>query len=749
MSNDLKKAVAHTPNSFGQWHLLVDHLSKVEKLAGQFGEEAGIGIAASGLAGLWHDLGKLSPQFQKYLQVAENDPERAKADFRVGHKTAGALWSQKEAGVKQCFIRQAALPLAILGHHGGIPNYAELEELAAVKDKKEIVEALSIACENRNFFSTGSTDFWPESWKKNLANQRSRSRCGQDFFIRLLFSCLVDADSLDTESHFDPQRSAARLHRFVSLGELSERLESNLSELVKDRQHDRVTVSRNAIAASVCKKVHTGTGLFTLTAPTGAGKTIASLRFALAHGRKHGLRRIVMAVPFISITEQNAEVFRKLLADPAVVDAEEVVLEHHSNVGHGTQNEWRLRLRSQNWDATVIVTTSVQLLESLFSNRPGKCRTVHRLAEAVVLIDEVQSIPWELLDPTCLMLRDLCEFAGSSVVLMTATQPPVQKLPSLKQAKPVELLDNTEHWFSQFNRVKVAWDGEPRSWEEMASIVTEAAAKKAGQALVVVNTIKDAVALTQSMDDASALLHLSTRLCAAHRGVVLKEVRRRLDAGEPVVLVSTQVVEAGVDISFPVGFRALGPATSIAQVEGRINRHGNAQEEAILHVFDPADGRTPPGMYKKATDETRKLLNKGVAVTSPEGIENFYDQLVVAFKTQLDAKGVSDSRKHLSFKEVAEKYKLIADETVSVIVRYGDTETLDTLLALVDSGTKIFREVARKLQPWLVSLRQKDFDDALAAGLIQEHRVAVGMHVWVGEYDDTLGLIFEAKSHSW
>ncbi len=738
--------VAHTPNSSGVWHGLYDHLTKVQRLAADFGLEAGIGAAATGAAGLWHDVGKMSPQFQKYLEVAADDQAQAKKQFRVGHKTAGAVWSL-ETAITACIARNLVLPLTILGHHGGIPSKSALVDLDRC-ERPEVVEALAIV-RDVDLFAIPEGQFIPD-WLESMI--RASGRDGMldiDFFTRIVFSCLVDADSLDTESHFDPVRSTARRREPVAIADLEDRVVSNIDAFVADRSQDPVTRFRIQIADQICSRSSHEPGLFTLTAPTGAGKTIASLRFALAHAREHNLRRVVMAVPYISITEQNADVFRSLLVDATGNDAQNIVLEHHSSVGISGSSEWEMRLRSQNWDAEVVVTTTVQLLESLFSNRPGKCRKVHRLAKSVVLIDEVQSLPWELLDPTCVMLRNLCDVGGSTVVLMTATQPPVEKLLALKNFPPVELLDNRSAWFEKFQRVKVKWKPAPMEWNDVADMVLSAAQSADGQALVVVNTIADAAALTSSMTGTDGLIHLSTRLCGAHRREVLKEVRGRLDRLEPVVLVATQVVEAGVDVSFPVGFRALGPATSIAQVEGRINRHGSLSE-AELTVFVPADGNTPPNMYKHATAQTLKLLDAGVEVTTPEGIDEFYDGLHAAFGSITDQRGIHDRRIHLDFPEVARRYRLIDEQSQSVLVRYGEYEVVSKLLESANpDDNRAFRRLVRQLQPWLVSLRQTDFDQALADGLIEEHNDFSGIFEWVGDYDPVLGVTFSGGTNLW
>lgn len=321
-------------------------------------------------------------------------------------------------------------------------------------------------------------------------------------------------------------------------------------------------------------------------------------------------RRVISAVPFISVTEQVADAYRAVLDPTGTGD---VVLEHHSGIRTRAEAQagnglWS-RLATENWDATFLVTTTVRLLETMFANGTSDVRRLHRMARSVIIVDEVQSIPWRLVEPTLEVLRDLVRHYGCTVVVSTATQPPFDRIGDLEGAEPRQLLD--PRWFDEFRRTRAVFEPLPLTWPEIGDRVHAEAERHAGQCLAVFNTIKDAGALTRQLVGHEGLFYLSTRLCQEHRRDVLREVNGRLGAGRPCLLVSTQLVEAGVDIDFPVAFRAVAPMTAIAQVAGRVNRHG-LRTEGVLHVIDPSEGGSPPDEYRIGCNVTRDLLRNGV-----------------------------------------------------------------------------------------------------------------------------------------
>ncbi len=463
------------------------------------------------------------------------------------------------------------------------------------------------------------------------------------------------------------------------------------------------------------------------------------LEAALAHAESNSLDRLVVAVPYISVTEQLASVLRAVVDDDG-----DMVIEHHSALpdqdGGQSEAAIRHRLATENWDSPVVVTTSVRLLESLFANGPTACRRLHRLARSVIVIDESQSIPWRLLDPTTMMLRQLTEDFGSSVVLMTATQPPFERLPALGRSRSTELLDDHRGLFNSFNRVTCEITVGRPGWDDLADEVAARAEGAGGQCLVVLNTIADATDLFERLRSREGSALLTTRLCGAHRRAVLADALARLEHGEPLVLVSTQLIEAGVDIDFPVAMRAVGPLPSLAQVAGRVNRHG-LRDGGRLVVFDPADGRLPPGEYKTGTTITRSLLAAGIDPLSLDATTTYFRRFLTDV-SDLDPLGIDDLRRSFDYPSVAEKFRLITDETESVLVRYGNFDPDD--YPPTDDSRELRRRVA-SLQPFTVALRRKTLDRARTDGLVL-NVTGLPYGLWVGGYDSTTGVLLHDGS---
>jgi CRISPR-associated endonuclease/helicase Cas3 len=389
------------------------------------------------------------------------------------------------------------------------------------------------------------------------------------------------------------------------------------------------------------------------------------MAFALKHALVHGLDRVIVAIPYTSIIEQTADVYRNIFGETSV-------LEHHSAVitGHdgcdplSYQDVWS-RLASENWDAPIVVTTTVQLFESLFAHRPSACRKLHNIARSVLVLDEVQTLPPQLLTPILDVLQDLVEHYSVSVVLCTATQPALQDGPYLKGLSNIrEIVPDPPRYFAALRRVHYTlpaaderWD-----WERVAVEMRNTA-----QCLAIVNTKPDALQLLDALNDSTAL-HRSTLLCGAHRRDVLHEIRRRLDIGEPCRLIATQVVEAGVDLDFPLVLRAIGPLDRIVQAAGRCNREGRLASGRVV-VFWPAEGKVPPGAYRTGTDTAISLLSRPqVDLHDPTLYRTYFELLYQAVET--DVKGIQNLRQALDYPEVAQRFRLIEDDTAAVVVRY-------------------------------------------------------------------------------
>ena len=710
---------AHSRNENGDRHDLVAHLQAVAEETARFAERLGARELGYYL-GLWHDLGKFDPAFQRYLLASEAGTWRGRAG--PDHKAAGAQVALE-------VLEPLALPLQ--GHHGGLTSLSELKawldaHQATTRDALQTAQAALL-----NLRPT-STFFVPDHVQ--------RDPLAAELFLRLLFSALVDADYLDTESHFNPESSASRGYA-LDLGDLWQRFLANQA-LLSGHKDDVVNRTRHAIYQACLAAAQGPPGLYRLTVPTGGGKTRSALAFALQHALEHGMERIIVAVPYLSITEQTVRNYREILERDGIP----VVLEHHSGAANNDDDEranW-MRLGAENWDAPVIVTTTVQLFDSLFANRPQASRKVHRLANAVIVLDEAQSLPPRCLAPILDVLQRLPAY-NTTVVLSTATQPAFEAIPGFQALEAREIVPQPEVHFGALERVRYDWrlDGPTDSDDVVAEMLSEE------QAMVIVNTRRDAQELYAGLAacDPSAL-HLSAAMCGLHKRRVLEEVGRRLKGGKRCRLVSTQVVEAGVDLDFPLVLRALGPLDAIIQAAGRCNREGKLERGRVV-VFDPAEGRLPPGVYLMAAGLARAALGAGIDPNSPQAAAPYYRRL---FETMdADADEIQPCRRRLDYAETARRFHLIDDASESVIVSYGTQDERRALERTIDALVERRgnpRDHWRALQPYTVSLPRSQVERALRAGLAAE--VAPGLIIWSGAYDRRMGLSMEpAGGEAW
>jgi len=710
---------AHTPNDSQRWHSLNAHLSKVASkarlLAAKFqADEVGY------YAGLWHDLGKYSSEFQAYLLQCE-------AASRLGDQAPRSRVPHAIYGAKLAAEKFEPITQLIYGHHGGLPQVTHMQNRLTQMDTAVYQEILQNAAVEGISFNVPS-----EARQQLMA--LVQDEYGYELLLRLLFSCLVDADYLDTETHFDSETAKQRIS-LIKVADLWQALKANQNNLLKNVQDTPVNQVRSQVYQTCLKAATLEPGVFRLAVPTGGGKTRSGLAFALAHAVQYQLDRVIVAVPYTSIIEQTVEVYRGIFGQNAV-------LEHHSAVKPDEENEEdarsrqaQARLATQNWDAPLIVTTTVQLFESLFANRPSRCRKLHNIVNSIIILDEVQTLPAGLLDPILSVLKELCRQYHISVVLCTATQPALEgETPYLegfaegtvRDIVPVKL---AKQHFSALSRVEYQVPSAEWSWTDVAH-----EAQQHKQALVILNTRKDALAVLDAMDvgGADGVFHLSTLLCGQHRREVLQQVRDRLNLNHPqrCLLISTQVVEAGVDLDFPRVYRAIGPLDRIVQAAGRCNREGRRPEKGQVVVFRPQDGKMPPGEYRKAFEETSILLNRENLDWNDPGIfEEYFRRLYQGLKT--DAQEVQKYRAVRDFPEVAARFKMIPDDTTAVLVRYDDRAD-DLVQQLRRRGLRAGD--VRSLQPYLVSLRNRDFK---ATEELREE-LAPGIWLWLGNYDRQL-----------
>lgn len=682
---------AHSKDGSGKndWQTLKDHLQNVATLAAAFAAKFGYKNWGRAL-GFLHDAGKVSPAFQRRL--------RGSAEH-VDHGAPGAWEALSQYRSKLGDVNGRLLAFAIAGHHGGIPNgirdAGEGRAPLARRLAKDGVEETAHAFERyaeRVGLELPSSDALETTPLERLSPEDvdgsalTRGIFSEQAHERMLFSCLVDADYLDTERFVAPDVALARVSvPRDDLSELSRRLDEHMESLQGSAAPSGVNQMRSKVLEDCCRAAALDPGIYTLTVPTGGGKTLASLSFALRHALSHGMDRVIYAIPYTSIVEQNAQVFRSVLG-------ENNVLEHHSNYDFDVvdNDERRLseRLAVQNWDAPLVVTTNVQLLESLFANKPSKCRKLHNIANSVIVLDEAQMLPDSLLTVTLAMLEELVADFNVTVVLCTATQPALDGLWPFG-ARSREIVSHQDELSAVFGgRTRFVVEG---MVEERALVDVLAASS---QALCIVGTKKKARVLYEDVfSRASAgTFHLSANMTPLHRSVVLTEIRHRLAEGQRCVVISTQLIEAGVDVDFPVVYRELAGVDSLIQAAGRCNREGRLPQGEV-HVFEIAD-EIELGLVSKSFDRswlgqmkavTRGIIDRHGGELDPSMSREFFQDRYGAATTRgLDAEGLYDSMTSLSllasspafgtlnFEDYAKKYRIIDDDASPVFVPWGE-----------------------------------------------------------------------------
>jgi CRISPR-associated endonuclease/helicase Cas3 len=710
---------AHTPpKDSDRWHGLQKHLSKVAVKAQTYANKFDAGILGY-YAGLWHDLGKYNPKFQQYLEQCEaaSGSENPEPRNRVPH----AIYGAKLAAEKF----EPLAPL-IFGHHGGLPQQTHMNNRIAEVDSTVQQTVLQNAASE-----SIDLEITPVALQQLMA--LAPEPYAFELLLRLLFSCLIDADHLDTESHFDPETSAQRGSQVTAI-DLWKILQTAQEELLIQADNTPVNQVRSQVYQACIHAASLEPGVFRLAVPTGGGKTRSGLAFALAHAMRHGLDRVIIAVPYTSIIEQTVEVYRGIFGQNAVLEHHSAVKPDEGNEEDARSHQAQARLATQNWDAPLIVTTTVQLFESLFANRT-RCRKLHNVVKSVIVLDEVQTLPISLLGPILSVLKELCRQYQVSVVLCTATQPALEgKTPYLEGFAAGVVQDIVpkamakEH-FSTLSRVQYAVPKDEWTWVDVAQQV-----QQHDQALVILNTRKDALAALDELanSDADHIFHLSTLLCGQHRREVLQQVRDRLANNQSCLLISTQVVEAGVDLDFPVVYRAIGPLDRIVQAAGRCNREGRRPQKGQVIVFRPQEGKMPNGEYRKAFEETSILLSReNLDWDDPTIFETYFRRLYQGLNT--DAREVQKYREVFDFPEVATRFKLIPDDTMPVVIEYDDRAR--NLIHQIRRYGLRFRDL-KALQPYLVNLRSREFQET------EELRelIAPGIWLWQGNYHSTKGI---------
>lgn len=690
---------------------VLEHLEGTARLCASFARA--FGAEEQGyLAGLAHDIGKYSDAFQARIRGSCQ---------RVDHSTAGAFECQS--------MGQPFAALAVAGHHGGLPDGGGRTDSP---DQGTFSGRINKA-------ARGKLEPY-DAWRQELNLPSPPLPAGITslsdgmFFTRMLYSCLVDADYLDTEHFMD---AASFRHGGDSMDALEQKLLTYIANWFPP--NNRLNQQRCAILERCLAQGKAQLpGLFTLTLPTGSGKTVASLAFALRHAKAHGLRRIVYVLPYTSIIEQNAQVFRTILGDNNV-------LEHHSGVLYDlTENaspqDIRLAKATENWDAPIVVTTAVQFFESLFAARSSKCRKLHNLAQSVIIFDEAQMLPIPFLRPCVFAIAQLVKHYRASAVLCTATQPSLNALfqEFLPDKPPVELCPKETYQESVFHRVTFCQAG------TLSSQGLALRLNALPQVLCVVNRRKTARELYHLVDRDGAF-HLSTLMCPIHRKKALELIRQRLMAGLPCRVVSTSLIEAGVDADFPAVFREEAGLDSILQAAGRCNREGKrAPEESVVTVFR-SDAPTPQ-LFRRNIDATRQVLSSFQRLDSPEAISAYFNELLdLTGKDAQDQQGIlplmHDSKNKLPFQTIAQRFRLIQNDTRTVYIPWGEGSKLITRLHLGERSRALFRALGQ----YSVNIYPKHFTDLDLVGALELLEDASAVLTDPSLYLDDTGLVLDVK----
>ena len=757
--------IAHTRED-GSLQTLPEHIEGVAHHCALFLEEAGLPeLAPLGrLLAQLHDAGKAQPAFQRYIL--------GKSDQKAPHSAAGALLATqllpslpKGHPLKRTRIAQL-LAYAISGHHRGLYDYGELENKLKDIDTKDRCKKLEgvlseLMSEVQNWVKEHGVR--TEAYLRKLASRVEEEEQAQAL-IRLLFSCLVDADFLDTEAFVDKERKGRRheaTSRYAPLETLRDRLTKHMegfSTEGKINEARRAFLNQCREHGRTCPK-----GYYSLFLPTGGGKTLSSMAWALETALKHKAKRIIYVIPYTSIITQTAGIFREIFG-------EENVLEHHSDISFSgdeasqeAERYERTRLLAENWDAPIIVTTNVQFFESLFSHKVSRSRKVHSIANSVVVFDEVQMFPTKFLHPMLRLLEDLRWIYSTQLLFCSATLPPFDKDHSspFKKVNDFHQLSDAiqpivpedPELFKVFNRVIYHLEEKEYTTKELAEELSQH-----DSALCIVNSRRDASqlyhALLEEGKEAQDVIHLSRNMCSAHLKERIAEVRYRLKAGIPTLVISTQLIEAGVDIDLPIVYRAMSGLDSIVQAGGRCNREGKRPVPGEVYVFSLSDGGKAVGAIAQGQNATRFLLDNDKEHTRPsmplELIEAYYNRYYASIES-FDTKNIAESlydedeakRWRFDFQQASEDFQLIDNVDRDLFVPYGKGKEL--LEGLQKHTLYLNHRTLRELQQYHVAISKWRYEELEKARLLSEVVVdrETGKSILVLEpqgYDEALGV---------
>lgn len=685
----------------GSYQTVAEHLEGTAKLsadfASAFGEEE-----MGRLVGLAHDIGKCSDGFQKRLE----------GDIKVDHSSAGALECAK--------LNQMFAACCVMGHHGGLPDFGNR--------RVDNIGTPTFCGRLKKAIEGSIPKYTWDGLLPSIEQHYSNDNLYNSMWIRMLYSCLVDADYLDTEA-FVLQRSR---EEHTSLKDLSKRLDEYIKPWFPPKTE--LNTLRCEILEQCREAAASERGIYTLTVPTGGGKTISSMAFALKHAVQNDMQRVIYVIPYTSIIEQNAKVFRDIFG-------EENVVEHHSSVTEDGESDSVLkrRLATENWDAPIIVTTAVQFFESLYSNKPSKCRKLHNIANSVIVFDEAQMIPASRLRPSVAAIAMLAEKFRSTVVLCTATQPVLDDLiGEYSQLTVTEICPDTEPTYEAFRRVTYKDGGKLSNDELCQELSTQE------QVLCIVNTQKTAQEVYEMLPKKGSY-HLSTLMHPKHRRATIDEIRQRLKQGLCCRVVSTSLIEAGVDVDFPRVYREINGLDSIVQAAGRCNREGKRLANESIVTYFTGEGK-PPILQEINIAAAKEALKKG-APSDPETVRRYFSSWRALKGDALDkSKTVTSLREGISgclmpFKTVAERFRYI-DDTSKTIYIISENEALWQRLSDRSADRKDYREAGQ----YAVNIYENVYNALLSSGDIRAIDEDSAILINTALYDEKLG--FRAKVES-
>jgi CRISPR-associated endonuclease/helicase Cas3 len=710
---------AHTKENEpeSKWQLLKDHLLQTSEIAASFsGNEIYSDVFR--IAGLLHDFGKYQPAFQKYLREGGRRGS-------VPHASWGAGYS--------LILKQQEISFAIDGHHKGLPD--------KVVWKNDVTSYIK---GGEPGFDKVIETYQNDTHKVNneiipiIPKFKDIFEC--ELFTRYMFSSLTDADWLDTEKFCNLELSEKRKHQILDCDELINKLESAIN--IKSKT-GKLNVLRNRVREFAISKSSMSTGFYSMNLPTGMGKTLASVSWGLRHAKENKLKRIIIVLPFVNIIDQTASILKEIFG-------EEYVLEHHSGISDDinmteniNDNQYDRRLACENWDYPVIITTTVQFFESIFSNRTSKCRKIHNIAESVVIFDEVQTLPKEIIIPTLTMLKNMQSLMNTSFLFCTATLPAFEKRDRFNGIDSIiPLVENIEELFNKTRRVTYhSINGyDPVDFDDLIHIVEE----QNCSILAVFNTKKSArdfFSYAKEVHSWGKCYHLSTGMCPVHRKQIIKDIRKDLDDKKKIFVSSTQLIEAGVDFDFPCVFREIAPLESIIQSAGRCNREDKMSEFGNVFLFSLSNAVMPGKLYKTSASFALDMIKENPESIYKHDFYPAYYKNIINLFVDGDAKKINNARENFNFETVSNIYRIIEKATKGLFI-FNYSDDSKKLLDSIKFKKLLSRDDYRMMQVYTVQV----YDNFVFNNKNSIEETSHGVMVWYGGYDNATGIMIDPMS---